>query len=245
MQKNKNREMVKHLVELGKEKGFLTYDEVNNLLPPEIIASDKLDDIIMLFGEERIELIDASEETRFRRARTQTKKSKAGDKEEIDLTPGTIGKTDDPVRMYLREMGTVPLLTREGEVEIAKRIEVGRKNVHAVICEMPFVVEDVLRWMPLFDENLIRLRDILTLSPDEDENMEAFEESQKTKIMLRLKEIEKLRRRARNLHEKIRGRKVTGDARKKFSAEGSALESTEEPALHERYFLACAPGGLH
>jgi RNA polymerase primary sigma factor len=218
MPKNKNRQMVKHLVDLGKEKGFLTYDEVNNLLPPEIIASDKLDDIVMHFGEEGIELIDAAEETRFRRARAQARKSKAGDKEGIDLTPGAIGKTDDPVRMYLREMGTVPLLTREGEVEIAKRIEVGRKDVHAVICGMPFVVEDVLRWMPLFDESLIRLRDVLTLSPDEDENMEAFEQSQKAKVMLRLKEIEKLRRRARNLSEKIRVRKVTGEARKKAQA---------------------------
>src|SRR4249920_3810989 len=93
---------VRQLINIGKEKGYLLYDEVNELLPSEITSSDELDDLFNTFGSAGIEDI------------------------ELDLTPGALDKTNDPVRMYLREMGTVPLLTREGEVEIARRIERGK-----------------------------------------------------------------------------------------------------------------------
>jgi RNA polymerase primary sigma factor len=193
-----------------------------------VINSERIDEVVILFGEEKIELIDASEETRFRQDRVQQRSAakKAGDGQ-IDLTPGTIGKTDDPVRMYLREMGTVPLLTREGEVEIAKRIEAGRKLVLEVISRMPFVVESVLEWKPKLQENQVRLRDILILDPDEDETekLDAIEDSQKDRVLQRLGEIEKLNRKARQLDAKIRGRKVTGDARKRAVAN---LEKSEE-----------------
>ncbi len=225
MQKERNYDQVKHLIVLGKEKGFLTYDEVNDRLPPEVFSGDQIDNIVMLFGEEDIELIDSAEEAGFHKEKKARAKEESKEKSVIDLTPGAIGKTDDPVRMYLREMGTVPLLTREGEVKIAKRIEKGRHDVHEVVCRMPYVVADVLSWQPLLNEGEIRLRDIFTLSPDEDENLEVFEESQKKKTIQCLKEIEKLNRRARNLSDKIRGRKVTGEARKKAQAN---LEKTWE-----------------
>jgi RNA polymerase primary sigma factor len=218
MQKKEPKDQVQQLIILGKEKGYLTYDEVSKTLPTEVINSERIDDVVILFGEEKIELIDASEETRFRQERVQQRADakKAGNGQ-IDLTPGTIGKTDDPVRMYLREMGTVPLLTREGEVEIAKRIEAGRKLVLEVISRMPFVVNDVLEWVPKLHENQVRLRDILILDPDQDETekLDAIEDSQKDRVLLRLKEIEKLDRKTRQLDAKIRGRKVTGDARKR------------------------------
>ena len=218
MKKKKTHDQVKHLVDLGKEKGFLTYDEVNELLPPEVITGDQVDDIVMLFGEEKIELIDSSEEASFRRAKLEGEGKARGGGEAIDLSPGTIGKTDDPVRMYLREMGTVPLLTREGEVEIAKRIEVGRGDVQDVVCRMPFVISEILAWQPLLSSDELRLRDIFMLSPDEDENIEAFEQTQKQRVIKRLKEVEKLYRRAGSLSDKIRARKVTGEARKKAQA---------------------------
>ncbi len=224
-----SHDQIKYLIVLGKEKGFLTYDEVNDLLPPEMIAGDQIDEVVMLFGEEDIELIDSSEETRFRREKVQAEKAKGnggGKGQAIDLSPGTIGKTDDPVRMYLREMGTVPLLTREGEVEIAKRIEAGRNAVYGVICRMPFVVNDVLEWLPVLREGQRRQRDLVIVKqPDENENQEDFEIAQKEKILLQLKEIEKLSRKERKLTDKIRGRKVIGDARKKTLA---SLETTSD-----------------
>jgi RNA polymerase primary sigma factor len=230
MQKKVTNDQVQGLITIGKEKGYLTYDEVNDSLPTEVINSDRIDEIVILFGDENIELIGSSEEERFRQEKAQagkTKSGKAAGDGGIDLTPGTIGKTDDPVRMYLREMGTVPLLTREGEVEIAKRIEAGRKVVLEVISRMPFVVEDMLGWIPKLEESQVRLRDMLILDPyeDETEKLDAIEDSQKRRVIQRLKEIEKLNRKAKQLDAKIRGRKVTGDARKRAIAN---LEKTQE-----------------
>ena len=98
---------VRQLITMGKEKGYLLYEEVNDLLPSDIGSSDELDDIFSMFGSMGIEVVDS--EQKFRE-----KSEEEG--VELDLTPGTLDKTNDPVRMYLREMGTVPLLTREGEV---------------------------------------------------------------------------------------------------------------------------------
>jgi RNA polymerase primary sigma factor len=121
---------VRQLITMGKEKGYLLYEEVNDMLPSEISSSDELDDIFSMFGSMGIEVVDSEQKYR--------EKSEGGEEgAELDLTPGALDKTNDPVRMYLREMGTVPLLTREGEVEIAKRIERGKKIVMKVICRTP------------------------------------------------------------------------------------------------------------
>jgi len=126
------------LIEVGKEKGYLTYGDVNDMLPDEMGSSpEDLDDLITTIGTQGIDLLDGP---------------KFGDKDfdledgedvELDLTPGTLEKTNDPVRMYLREMGTVPLLTREGEVEIAKRIERGQLRVMKAISRSPIVIREI------------------------------------------------------------------------------------------------------
>ena len=116
---------VRQLITMGKEKGYLLYEEVNDMLPSEISSSDELDDIFSMFGSMGIEVVDSEQKYR--------EKAEGEEGAELDLTPGALDKTNDPVRMYLREMGTVPLLTREGEVEIAKRIERGKKAVLRVI----------------------------------------------------------------------------------------------------------------
>jgi RNA polymerase primary sigma factor len=104
---------VRQLISIGKEKGYLLYDEVNELLRADITSSDELDDLFNTFGSAGIEVVDSEQKYR------EDKQLEAGEDLELDLTPGALDKTNDPVRMYLREMGTVPLLTREGEVEIA------------------------------------------------------------------------------------------------------------------------------
>ena len=102
---------VQQLITIGKEKGYLLYDEVNDLLRADITSADDLDDLFSTFGSAGIEVVDSDQ--KFREEKPE------GDDLELDLTPGSLDKTNDPVRMYQREMGTVPLLTREGEVEIA------------------------------------------------------------------------------------------------------------------------------
>ena len=117
---------VRQLINIGKEKGYLLYDEVSDLLPPEISSSaEDLDDLFSAFGTAGIEVIDTDDQSFAALDKVTSEKKFEEQPEsdvELDLTPGALEKTNDPVRMYLREMGTVPLLTRDGEVEIAKRI---------------------------------------------------------------------------------------------------------------------------
>ena len=127
------------LIEVGKGKGYLTYGDVNDILPDDMATSSAdLDDLITTIGTQGIDLLDHPKFGGDKEAELED-----GDDVELDLTPGTLEKTNDPVRMYLREMGTVPLLTREGEVEIAKRIERGQLRVLKAISRSPIVIREV------------------------------------------------------------------------------------------------------
>jgi len=129
---------VDNIIEVGKEKGYLTYGDVNDMLPEEIGSGDDLDDLITTIGTQGIDLLDAPKFPSDKDFELEE-----GEDVELDLTPGTLEKTNDPVRMYLREMGTVPLLTREGEVEIAKRIERGQLRVLKAISRSPIVIREI------------------------------------------------------------------------------------------------------
>jgi len=132
---------IKKLIDAGKEKGYLTYDQVNDLIPGDVHSPDDLDDLLTTIGTQGIDVLDGSKglpsEQKF-------EDLEEGEDVELDLTPGALEKTNDPVRMYLREMGTVPLLTREGEVEIAKRIERGQLRVLKALSRSPIVIKEIL-----------------------------------------------------------------------------------------------------
>jgi RNA polymerase primary sigma factor len=132
---------IRQLISIGKEKGYLLYDEVNELLPSDLTSSEDLDDLFSTFGSAGIEVVDS--EQKYREDKL-LERPEAGEDLELDLTPGALDKTNDPVRMYLREMGTVPLLTREGEVEIAKRIERGKLAVIKSISRTPTVAREII-----------------------------------------------------------------------------------------------------
>jgi RNA polymerase primary sigma factor len=133
---------IRQLISIGKEKGYLLYDEVNELLPSDITSSEDLDDLFSTFGSAGIEVVDS--EQKYREDKLLDR-PEGGEELELDLTPGALDKTNDPVRMYLREMGTVPLLTREGEVEIAKRIERGKLAVIKSISRTPTVAREIIK----------------------------------------------------------------------------------------------------
>ena len=135
---NKFEDDVQGLIEVGKEKGYLTYGDVNDALPDEIGSADDLDDLMTTISGQGIDLLDAPKFPGDKDFELEE-----GEDVELDLTPGTLEKTNDPVRMYLREMGTVPLLTREGEVEIAKRIERGQMRVLKAISRSPIVIREI------------------------------------------------------------------------------------------------------
>lgn len=190
MSKEEKLEEVKNLISLGKEKGFLTYEELNNALPADIVSSEQLDNIMVMFGEMDIEVIDSSEEGRFQRASAEPEEEAEELEEfeeefvevdeekdkEIDLTPGTLSRTDDPVRLYLREIGSVPLLTREKEIEIAKRIEVGKKDVASVIFGMPFTLKEIFSLADRLKENELSILEVITVATEEDSDEEEASE---------------------------------------------------------------------
>ena len=134
---------VRQLIELGKEKGYLLYDEVNELLPADITTSDALDELFTAFDHAGIAVVD-SEHTYRERERLDRRGERVDDSA-LDLTPSLISTVNDPVRMYLRQMGTVPLLTREGEVKIAKRIERGKRSIIKAISRTPTIATAIVR----------------------------------------------------------------------------------------------------
>jgi len=165
---------VRQLIAIGKEKGHLSYDEVNELLPAEITSSDELDDLFTTFGNHGIEVVES--EQKYREDKTRDQRSEGAEEPSLDLTPGTLDKTNDPVRMYLREMGTVPLLTREGEVEIAKRIEQGKLAAVKSISRTPTVTKGIIFMGEQLKSRSLNIRDLVPFGGDEelsDERSEA------------------------------------------------------------------------
>ncbi|HEX5545285.1 MAG TPA: RNA polymerase sigma factor RpoD [Nitrospira sp.] len=174
---------VKKLITIGKEKGFLTYDELNSTLPAEVVSSDQFGSIMAMFGEMDIEIIEASDGDRPQKRSEgevgEDVEDVESDSEEendkaIDLTPGALSRTDDPVRLYLKEMGSVALLSREGEIEIAKRIEEGKNDIASVIYGMPMTIEFVLALRDQLKNAKIDVREIVPVQETEED----FEEDQ-------------------------------------------------------------------
>ncbi len=150
---------VKKMIKLGKERGYVTYDELNTALPQDQVSSEQIEDTMSQLSEMGINVIETDEaEDAESKGDEEEKESATGNVSESD-----VGRTDDPVRMYLREMGSVELLSREGEIAIAKRIEAGREMMIGGICESPLTIRAIVIWHDaLVDANLL-LRDIIDL----------------------------------------------------------------------------------
>jgi RNA polymerase primary sigma factor len=188
---------VRQLIAVGKERGYLLYDEVNDSLPAEVHSSEEIDDLLTTFERNGIEIYEDQASAKAARAVEVT--AEGGDHEvvvkedahegesELDLTPGSLEKTNDPVRMYLREMGTVPLLTREGEVTIAKRIERGQLVVMKAITRSPIVIKELIA---VGDDLRKGARSIKEIVQFDDEELTEEKIANKTKQTL--KHIEKI-----------------------------------------------------
>ncbi len=179
----KNMDDVKQLIDIGKEKGFLTFDEVNDILPPDI-ATDQIDDVMGMFGDLDIEIVDSAQKIKIPKMKSDLDEDEEseGESEEVEFEPGSIGRTSDPVRMYLREMGSVSLLTREGEVEIAKRIEDGERDVASVILNTPITVKEVVALGERLRKFQINPSEV-SKEVEEEELEEDEEDVQKTRIL--------------------------------------------------------------
>ena len=156
---------IRQLIIIGKEKGYLLYDEVNEALPPDFTSSDELDDLFSVLASAGIEVVDS--EQKYREHKLLDRRSDVRDGSELDLAAQAIDKTSDPVRMYLREMGTVPLLTREGEVAIAKRIERGRLAVVNSASRTPTVAKLVIQLGDQLQSGARTIRELVVFKDEE------------------------------------------------------------------------------
>jgi RNA polymerase primary sigma factor len=155
------QQAVKKMIAKGKERGYITYDELNATLPPEKMSSEQIEDVMALLSEMGINVVDNDEAEEGAATEEDGESEARGATGNID--DEDIGRTDDPVRMYLREMGSVELLSREGEIAIAKRIEAGREMMIGGICESPLTLKAIIEWHDALREGKILLRDIIDL----------------------------------------------------------------------------------
>ncbi len=205
---------VKKLIDLGKEKGYLTYDDVNDMLPAEVVSPDQIDDVMSIFGEMDIEVVDSNQRVTLAGAGEELVEEEEEEKEvDGEAENDMVGKTGDPVRMYLREMGTVSLLSREGEVEIAKKIEQGENQVIEEVLTSPLALNYVLDLGQKLADHEIRVREIIKEEGEEDAEYLEDEEVHEKRL---LDQIGKIRRTA-NDREKIKkqldGKRVSANRR--------------------------------
>jgi RNA polymerase primary sigma factor len=189
---------VRQLIQVGREKGYLLYDEVNEALPSEITSAEDLDELFSAFGSAGIEIVDSD---KAYRGDKDFDRDGSGDEPELDLTPGALDKTNDPVRMYLREMGTVPLLTREGEVAIAKRIERGKLAVIKSISRTPTIAKRILTTGDQLRAGERTIRELVTFS-DEEITDEVIQE-RVVEVLEQIEAVRKARANYTKLAEKL------------------------------------------
>jgi len=254
MSKEEKMEEVKQLISLGKEKGFLTYEELNNALPADVLSSDQLDHIMVMFGEMDIEVIDPEEAGRFQRMAVESEEEveeveeiEEVDEEivgeerekEIDLTPGAVSRTDDPVRLYLREIGSVPLLSREGEIEIAKRIEEGKREISNIVFGLPIAVQKVLTLGEELKGDQIPIGDVVSMPEEDFEVVEQDEKELKSRTLELMNQLKNRHRDYLKLVDRIK-RSARSEKAKKLAQEtlkegrAKVIEKIEAMNLHPR-----------
>ncbi|MEO9873302.1 MAG: RNA polymerase sigma factor RpoD [Anderseniella sp.] len=206
---------VKRMIKLAKQRGFVTYDELNEVLPSDDTSSEQIEDIMAMLTDMGINVVETEEETEDTTEVAAT--AQTGIAKTASNTPASADRTDDPVRMYLREMGTVELLSREGEIAIAKRIEAGREAMISGLCESPLSFQAIIIWRDELNEGKILLRDIIDLEatyagPDA-KKVEAPtpEERERKEKEARKAEADKREKAAEEMRAKSRSRRGGGD----------------------------------
>ncbi|MFZ4627314.1 MAG: RNA polymerase sigma factor RpoD [Blastocatellia bacterium] len=197
---------VQKLLDMGKEKAFLTYDDINQELPEGLVSADDIDEIFATLSGEGIPIGDSEEkflEVAGGSGNGDKKIEDGSDEEmELDLSPGTLDKTNDPVRLYLREMGIVPLLTREGEVAIAKRIERGKIRAHKAISRSPAAIQELIRLGQDLAKGELSIREVVTFNEQEGITEEKILEYHSYTVET-INEIDKLFKKGLDHYEKI------------------------------------------
>jgi RNA polymerase primary sigma factor len=199
MRKEGKVKEVEQLLSIGGEKGFIVFDEGNEIPSNDIVSSDQIDDVLMMFDEMDIDMVDDLQGLKVEEEKALEKEEEEGDELEMEA----FGRATDPVRMYLREMGSVSLLTREGEVEIAKRIESGKRDILSIVLNCPMAVKEVINLGSAIRAGKVEIQEV-TNEIDEEETSVEEEQIQKKKI---LELIERIRRNDEGLRRLVKNKK--------------------------------------
>jgi RNA polymerase primary sigma factor len=189
------------LIDSGKGKGYLSFGAVNDLIPHEVNSPEVLDDLLATIGTQGIDVLEGQTKLPSGLGRGLENEGEASDEVQLGLTLGTFEKTDDPVRIYLREMGAVPLLTREGEVDIAKRIECGQLQVLKALSRSPIVIRQILAISKDLKQGVRSIRDIVVF--DEEEVTEEILQNRVKDLTRRIDGLQKHYKRAGQLAERL------------------------------------------
>src|ERR1700712_3054408 len=154
---------VKRLIARGRERGYITFDELNAVLPPDQMSSEQIEDVMAMLSEMGIQVVENEDNEETETPREEKKEDAEEETPTGNADEESLGRTDDPVRMYLREMGSVELLSREGEIAIAKRIEAGRDMMIGGLCESPLTFRAIIAWHDALKAGRMLLRDIVDL----------------------------------------------------------------------------------
>ena len=234
-QKQKDRKEVQFLLEHGRVKGFLTYDEVNDALPPEVVTSDQIDELMERIGKEGIDIVDSASQVKKRDGSQKSLKAK---RESVMPPPSGepyTTKSNDPVRMYLRKMGSVSLLTREGEVEIAKRIEDGENKVFEVILDSRVGVNEIIEIGESLKRGKLRVKDVIKEIGEDD-----IDEDVRNRIIKQIDKVKRLETQVLKIHGELdapvrtseRTRRTQRDALEKHRSE--RIQTLRELGLHKK-----------
>jgi RNA polymerase primary sigma factor len=195
---------LKKLIDAGKEKGYLTYNEVNDLIPREVYSPEDLDDLLTTIGTQGIDMLEGQPKLPSSALQQQFEKEvEASEDVELDPTSGGFEKTGDPVRIYLREMGMVSLLTREGEVDIAKRIERGQLRVLKALSRSPIIIREIIAMGEDLENGVRSIKEIVTF--DEEELTEEILQNRVSGITSRINQLARHYKKAAQLAEKLKG----------------------------------------
>jgi len=193
---------VNRLISIGKEKGYLTYEEINDVLPSDIVSPKQIDDIMMLFGEMDIELIETGQNAPSVSLPVEEKERVV---EGLKLEEDELISSDDPVRLYLKEMGTVPLLTREGEVEIAKRIEKGQNEVIQAVVNCPITIKEIVVLGERLKKGKIPIQEVVSWGDmDETDANKIWEETKR--VLKLIKELKYISYKLNRVSTRLKGR---------------------------------------
>jgi RNA polymerase primary sigma factor len=209
MKHQRNMAEVEKLISIGKAKGYLTHDEVNQHLPADLLSRDQMDDVMSMFGDMDIEIIDSDKKTKKEKQEGfEETESESEDEEEKESDSAPLGKTNDLVRLYLREMGMVNLLTREGEVEIAKRIESGEMQVRKEALHTASAIHESLLLADRIRSGHVNIKDILK-NLDEELDNEEEEKAHQSNVLSVLAEVIKSYQENLKLHGSLKKRNLS------------------------------------